>query len=75
MRHFIVAIQHETTKTWLAGVQYKVTPFIVKSAKLPTFEQANRIGVNEKLTKPICIAVSEINAVGANYKDIKVITL
>jgi len=75
MRHFIVAIQHETSKNWLAGVQTKVTPYIVKSTKLPTFEQANRIGINENLTNPVCIAVSEISPVGANYKDIKVITL
>lgn len=77
MRHFLVSIQHEvkTKESWFATTTInKVTPFIVKKNKLPTFKEGNRIGINNNLVNPVCIAISEISP-EAEYTNIKVVTL
>lgn len=77
MRHFLVSIQHEVQIkfTWFPTVTInKVTPFIVKKNKLPTFTEGNRIGINNALVNAVCIAISEISP-EAEYTNIKVVTL
>ncbi len=77
MRHFLVSIQHEVQIkfTWFPTITInKITPFIVKKNKLPTFTEGNRIGVNNNLVNPVCIAISEISP-ETEYTGIKVVTL
>lgn len=77
MRHFLVSIKHDVKikVNWTASVTIKdITSFIVKKNKLPTFTEANRVGINNDLVNPVCIAISEVSP-EVEYTNIKVITL
>lgn len=78
MRHYIVSLKHDITikQNWIANIKtIDITSFIVKHKKLPTLEEAIRIGINNSLVNPKCVAISEISPTTAEYNDIKVIQL